>query len=289
MDDEDTFPRRPIRRRSSPDVDASSIALFQDTLQTLFGLLTSTMILAKPNLAHTAISKFLRHRPETRIVTTNYDGCMDEALLAAGHNLEGTIGTTQPGSDVDNIQLIKMHGSINWSYCDSCQDVKAFDLSSLKGAFENDSLSYAVIGICRTCGGQRRPLLVPPLSFKFMTFPNLVSLWNSARRAIESSAVIIAVGYSLSEADTYITQMLSRSMALCPNQVLIVCDTDLSLVRTLRKRFSARIEAFDDRRILRVGGSCEHTLPKLLDSLVSESEAQPGHVPATPSATMRLD
>ncbi len=266
--EEEILGRRPWRRSATPDIDASSIALLQDTLQTLFGLLTSTMITAKPNAAHSAVARFLEVRPQTRIITTNYDGCMDEALLDGGRDLRGLVGATAHGPGLDDCPLIKMHGSINWSYCDSCQDVRDFSLRDLKDAFENDRLSYAVIGICRTCGGQRRPLLVPPLSFKFMMFPNLVSLWYQAQRSIEAADTIVVVGYSFSEADTYISKMLSRSLAFRSAQRLVVCDTNAALVPSIRERMAAHIEGFDERRILQVVGSCEATLPSLLESLL---------------------
>jgi len=66
--------RRLVR---SSEIDVSSISFLQETLQTLFGLLTSTMISASPNLAHEAIVNFIKEHKNTAIITTNYDGCMD--------------------------------------------------------------------------------------------------------------------------------------------------------------------------------------------------------------------
>ena len=253
-----------------PQVDAASIALFQDTLQTLFGLLTSTMIPAKPNPAHDAIVKFIKHHPATTIVTTNYDGCIDEALLKAG--VETTTGINEEEGSPRGTELIKMHGSINWSYCDSCQDVREFSLLEMKRAYEEDTLSYAVIGICKTCGGQRRPLLVPPLSFKFLMFPNLVGLWNQARHRLEESDWLFVVGYSFSEADTYIPKMIARSLTVNQGQKMIVCDTDPKLVSSLREKYAAHIDGFDVKRVLLARGSCEEVLPEILAKVIDKSE-----------------
>jgi len=201
----------------TPDIDVSSIGFLQDTLQTLFGLLTSTMISASPNQTHEAIVDFIKKHKKTSIITTNYDGCMDEALLKAKIPIKGTIS----GENEDNpnaVQLIKMHGSINWAYCDSCQDVQEFDLLELKRIYEQDKLSYPVIGICKKCGGLRRPLLIPPLSFKFLMFPHLIDIWSSACQSIEEADYLIIVGYSFSEADIYITKIISRSMSMSNDQ-----------------------------------------------------------------------
>lgn len=279
--DVDDDPRRPSgRRRPGSDVNASSIALFQDTLQTLFGLLASAMIPAQPNAAHSAVAKFLSAHGNTRVVTTNYDGCMDEALLSEGRAVDGTSAATEEGTG--NVDLIKMHGSINWSYCDSCQAVHEFSLRKIREEFEEDTASYAVIGVCKNCGGQRRPLLVPPLSFKFLMFPNLVSLWNAARRAIDSSGVIIAVGYSFAEADTYITKMISRSLATNRTQRLIICDTDNRVAMNVRKRFCNQIEGLDPTRILTVLGSCEETVPQILSDLSANAETRKPSVTPPP-------
>ena len=171
-----------------------------------------------------------------------------------------------------------MHGSMNWTYCDSCQEVREFELLQLKEGFKNDSLSYAVIGICKTCGGQRRPLLVPPLAFKFIIFPNLIGIWNSARRIIEAADWLLVIGYSFSEADTYLSKIVSRSLTSKASQKMIVCDPDSQLVPALRKRFSAHIDGFDERRVLRAAGRCEDILPNILDGLVARASGD-GRVP----------
>lgn len=266
--------RRPVR---TIEIDVSSISFLQDTLQTLFGLLTSTMISANPNSIHEAIVEFIKEHKNTSIITTNYDGCMDEAILKNGMCLKGTIGSESEKNRPDAIELIKMHGSINWAYCDSCQDVREFDLLELKGAYEKDKLSYPVIGICKNCGGLRRPLLVPPLSFKFLMFPNLIDIWSSASQSIEGAEYLIIIGYSFSEADTYITKIISRSMSMNKNQKMIIVNTNPNLVPTLRDRFSAHIDGFNEKRIIKACESGEKILPGILKSMLGEKKRNKKH------------
>lgn len=261
------------RRFTQPSsVDASSVALFQETLQGLFGLLTSTMIPADPNPAHTAITEFVEQHKLCSIVTTNYDGCIDEALIKKGILFHSHVepDAAPPGGNA--IDLIKMHGSINWNYCDSCHHVKVFDLIDLKTGFNNDDRSYAVVGICRKCGGQRRPLLIPPTGLKFVQFPSLITLWNRAREGIELGDYVIVVGFSFSEADSYINRIIERSMSTNKKQVMLVVDPNPALVPWLRKRYSARTEAFDEKRILGVRGNAEEWLPKILAGLTARAE-----------------
>lgn len=259
-------PMRFSRGRSRPlsPVDASSIALLQETLQTLFGLLTSTMIKAKPNPAHDGVVKFMQARPLTTVITTNYDGCIDEAILNAQLPIMASAEGQQTNAN-ERRGLVKMHGSINWAFCESCQDIRVFDLPFLKNMFENDSASFAVIGICTKCGGQRKPLLVPPLSFKFLFFPNLVDLWQTARQRIEESDWLIVVGFSFSDAETYLAKIIARSLTVKPSQKMIICDTNPNLAEIQRTRFSALIDGFDSKRVLRAVGTCDVILPPLLD------------------------
>ncbi len=258
------------RRRSirPSGVDVSSVSFLQDTLQTLFGLLTSTMISASPNAIHHAIVDFVAKHPKASIITTNYDGCMDEAILRTRLSRKDTAGAEQAANCPQSIEPIKMHGSINWAYCDSCQDVREFDLLELKETYEEDRLSYPVLGICKNCGGLRRPLLVPPLSLKFLTFPNLIDIWNSARQCIEGADYLVVVGYSFSEADTYLTNIILRSMSMKERQRMLVVNTDSSLVPTLRERFSVHIDGFEQARILRACQKAEEILPEILDGML---------------------
>jgi len=257
------------------EVDAASVALFQETLQGLFGLLTGTMIPAPPNAAHEAIVQFVKRHPRSSIVTTNYDGCADEALLRGDVAFNTHVAETQvDGSQSTALDLIKIHGSINWSYCESCHEVKEFGLLEIKRWFEDDTVSYAVVGICKKCGGQRRPLLIPPMGLKFVMFPNLIRLWNLARQNIERSKYLVVVGFSFSEADSYINKIIERSMSFHSDQTVIVCDPNPNVAATLRARFVARIDGFAKERVLTVGGSADKLLPKVLDAMASPSRTE---------------
>jgi NAD-dependent SIR2 family protein deacetylase len=275
-EEEEEYITRSRATSRKSEIDVSSISFLQDTLQTLFGLLTSTMIAASPNPVHDSIVEFAKKHKNISIITTNYDGCMDEAFLKSGIVLKSTL-TINDGKKAENaVELIKMHGSINWAYCDSCQDVREFDLIKMKNAYKKDILSYPLLGICKKCEGLRRPLLVPPLSFKFVMFPTLVGLWDSARQCIEDSEYLIIIGYSFAEADTYITNIIFHSMSMNKNQKIIIVNTNLDLVHILRKRFSVKIDGFNEKRILNSSESCDKILPNILKSMIGEATLEKG-------------
>ena len=98
-----------------------------------------------------------------------------------------------------------------------------------------------------------------------MMFPSLIQLWNSARKNIETAEYLIIIGYSFSDADNYITKIVSLSMSMNSNQKMIVVTTDHRLVELLRNKFSVSIEHFDKSRIIEVCESCDIILPKILN------------------------
>lgn len=247
--------------------DVSAIALLQDTLQTLFGLLLGRMILAQPNAAHAAIASLAKERGRVSVVTTNYDGCIDQAMTDDGLRADYLVEMQRPENSC--VTIVKMHGSINWSYCDSCQEMKLHELAHMRKSYEADTLSFPVIGICKNCGGQRRPMVVPPMSFKVVMFPPLLALWDQAQAAFNDSSIIVSVGYSFSEADIYITKMISRAMGQDRNKKLVVVDPNPQLVRILRERLGALIDDFDPSRVIRSCESCEVIVPQFAESLVA--------------------
>jgi NAD-dependent SIR2 family protein deacetylase len=272
------------RRIRELGADLASVAFLQDTLQVLFGLLSSTMLPAKPNEAHNAIAQYASQHPGSAIVTTNYDCCMD---LAIGHEGKDFVY----GLDFANVQrsgagresctgLIKLHGSLNWFYCETCQEVQLTDIRQMVKDFLEDKAPYPVIGICRDCGGQRRGLLVPPLAIKFDVAPPLTPLADHAKSAFERSNLVVVVGFSFAEADIYISRMLSKSMQTSSERKLLICDPDREVAEKVRRRFKASIPNFDASRVLPLVGDCAEVLPKFLcGELASKEDKSGGKVP----------
>lgn len=256
------------RRRSRPSVDVSSVAFLQDTLQVLFGLLSSRMLPAKPNDGHKAIVKYLRDHPGAPIVTTNYDCCMDLALTESdipfSYQIEFANPGALPAAAGDKSPLIKLHGSLNWFYCETCQDVHWIDIQQTVGDDPDDKAPYPVIGVCRGCGGQRRGLLVPPLAMKFDVAPPLNPLIDKAALSFADADVIVVVGFSFADADLYIYRMVSKAMQASKNARLLIFDPDRAIVQKVRRKFSNQIPQFDASRIIRVAGDCAATLPEFL-------------------------
>jgi NAD-dependent SIR2 family protein deacetylase len=255
-------------RRPEVAADVSSVAFLQDTLQVLFGLLASTMLPARPNDCHKAIVEYATNGRGAAIVTTNYDYLIDMALEDGKRPLDYRIAFANvPEVEEDGAArelLIKLHGSLNWYYCETCQEVQRVDISQMIDQYVRDASPYPVIGICKQCGGQRRGLLVPPLAMKFDLAPSLTPLQQEAQQAFEQADIIVVVGYSFAEADIYISRMLSKSMQTKLEQKLVVVDPDTRIVSRLRRKFKTSIPGFDTARVVRAAEDCVMFMPGFL-------------------------
>ena len=264
--------RRHTRRVAVP-TDVSSVAYLQDTFHVLFGLLSNLMLPAKPNSGHQAIAQYLGERPSTPIITTNYDCCIDRALISNNipfsypvdfaNDLKDSSALTKPSSL--SASLIKLHGSLNWFYCETCQKVRLIDIEKTVNDYNLERGEYPIISVCNECGGQKRGLLVPPHAMKFDIAPPLQPLIATAASHFERSTLIVVVGFSFAEADLYISRMLIKAMQESNKIRLIIIDPDPQIVEKMRLKFNAQIDGFDSQeRIIGLQGDCSEILPQFL-------------------------
>ncbi len=279
----DRFGVRRTRITLDQAADLSSIAFLQDTLQVLFGLLSSTMLPAEPNPTHQSIAAYAKLHATSSIVTTNYDCCIDRALedieKPVDYGIEFSNCATNTSSGCT--ALIKLHGSLHWYYCETCQEVQLVNVKQMVSGFLNDSSPYAVIGLCKDCGGQRRGLLVPPLAMKFDAAPPLTPLLSKANLAFEAADLIVVVGFSFADADIYISRMLSKSMQTSPTQRILIVDPDDRVSSRVRRKFKASIPSFNTDRVLKITGDCSKYLPQFLNGEMKE-QPQGGSESAIP-------
>lgn len=261
-----------IRRRREI-TEKTSIAFIQDALQMLFGLLSTRMLPAKPNKGHTAIANYVRQHPRSAIVTTNYDCCIDVALKSQNSPFSYMIEFANQNTESkrnQGIPLIKLHGSLNWFYCETCQTVHLIDIVKTVDDYLNDRDSYAVVSVCKQCGFQRRGLLVPPLAMKFDLAPALNPLIEQAQRAFDNADVIVVVGFSFADADLYLSRIVTKAMQNHPHRKVVVFDPDKSITERLRRQLTWRIDGFDERRVISVSGDCAELLPEFLDGTIKK-------------------
>ena len=117
------------------------------------------------------------------------------------------------------IKIIKVHGSLNWKYCNCCGQIlltpwdRKIDLNH--GKFlgytypENKEYEYS----CPIDGTDFQTLIIPPSYLKTIKPPIISSLLGEAGKEIRVAKKIVLIGYSLSDADIQIKALLKKQLS----------------------------------------------------------------------------
>jgi SIR2-like domain len=152
-------------------------------------------------------------------VSTNYDILIDNALTevkAHGIDLDYGVefrnfdegGWARPALD-SRVQLFKPHGSLNWLFCPTCNELEI--TPEEKGVVTRLLISNFARAACPHCQSVYSPLIVPPTFYKDMNNVFLSSIWNRTDVALRKVKHVIFCGYSFPDADIHIKYLLKRA------------------------------------------------------------------------------
>ncbi len=209
---------------------------------------------------------------EDVIVSTNYDIVVDNVLKENRHNINygelirdrGTFSETytlfgneetairfEKGGahedvNVGKVELLKIHGSLNFLYCPKCKEV---DITiGQKGILYCMRKNFEVRCINRNCTGKYEDLTVTPTYYKSYDNPFLKGIWRRVEQAISCAEQVIFVGYSLPEADMEIKCLLLRGIARnarCPEISAVDLDKSGKIERRYEELFG-KVKYFDE-------------------------------------------
>jgi hypothetical protein len=211
----------------------------------------------------------LAHGADNSIVSTNWDivverHCRDTALPFHYGIPTELVG----GGDVglSGLAILKLHGSSNWCYCDSCR--RLFAYSDGKGVLKDwlflekrdfealgdaESVRYldnyrSLIIDERRCGycDVRLSTRVATFSFdKALGFYQFQGVWEEALRRLREAERWIFIGYSLPEADFELRHMLKTAQLAGPRNrqlsVDLVVDGNTETVERYQRFFGSRL------------------------------------------------
>ncbi|MEK3885283.1 SIR2 family protein [Paenibacillus sp. PL2-23] len=152
---------------------------------------------------------------DTVFVSTNYDILIDNAI--ASHYPDITIdygldftnyknqGDWAP-PDNNAVKLYKMHGSLNWLYCTTCNNLKLTPRE--KGILR--LISNVENATCSYCNSIVSPIIVPPTYFKNMSNVFLNTIWYNIEKELREIDHIIFCGYSFPDSDMHLKYLLKR-------------------------------------------------------------------------------
>ncbi|MFC2134134.1 SIR2 family protein [Bacteroidota bacterium] len=149
----------------------------------------------------------------------NYDN------IKEGENIEFDfwINPREPVSvDGENIpfsiKLIKIHGSLNWKFCNCCNQTlltpwdRKIDLQHGKflGYTYPEKVEYEYV--CPLDGTEFNTLIMAPSFVKPLKHPVISQLLSEASREIRAAKKVVFVGYSLSETDIHIKALFKKHL-----------------------------------------------------------------------------
>ena len=183
------------------------------------------------------------------VITMNYDTLLDESfdfIYSKGGYLDYCIELmnyhhyqdissfdwwVNPRSPVQvfnnetpfSIKLIKAHGSLNWKYCNCCNQVlltawdTKIDLSTMgfKGVIgaccgQPEEIVFDLK--CPLDGNDFQTFIVPPSHIKDLSHPAINKLLDEAAIEIRKAKKIVFVGYSFPEADVHIKALFKKNI-----------------------------------------------------------------------------
>lgn len=199
------------------------------------------------------------------LITTNYDNILEDTYFARPRNRSGEVPTIKILSEnfVDQqaqyyspksltldkrldfqFNVIKLHGSINWSECtrigcthNTMPQFRIDEFRALKGS------GGWIESHCQVCGSRIQPAIFPPVLNKDYYSKSYATLgvsqynWNTY-----FTERIVVIGYSFNENDYYIRSLLSRNFKDRENPVKIFEYVDRNpVVRKTIQEFVRRM------------------------------------------------
>ncbi len=179
----------------------------------------------------TEIQRFLATMTDTfdlSIITLNWDIVVEEQLNNCNKSFTYIIETKRidgsPQLD-SGIPLLKMHGSANWLYCDSCRriycDIGTKTALHKKAYLEKEDFEIFDYELqsnvrdeyrkCRFCGNYLAGRVATFSYRKAFSIDQFQIIWNNAYKVLRDSEKWLFIGYSMPEADYEFKHLLKSS------------------------------------------------------------------------------
>ena len=193
---------------------------------------------------------------EPTVVSLNYDVIVDNEMFALSEQYRGTYSPEEqklkappPDYCVDIAteryqqfraggtfgQLLKIHGSLNWLYCEKCQRLDLFISEGMRTGKALDELyhsvpfndAYSCRGTpCRNqpqCDGFISPILITPTYVKDYENPHIERVWKEAEEAMKQADRAVIIGYSLPTDDVEVALLFKNGLDHLPrNRITVV-------------------------------------------------------------------
>jgi hypothetical protein len=177
------------------------------------------------------------------VISLNYDIIADNAMRRHNNrclpNYGCEISSERYQSKPHKGTLLKIHGSLNWSYCPTCPrlDLAISELGRTRKMpnelYQRGSLEdrYSRHGFaCPKCHTSMEPILIAPSQLKNYSNTYVEKIWMLAEKALLEAEHVIIIGYSLPDDDQKVISLLKRCLGhlakSAPQNITVVEKTD---------------------------------------------------------------
>jgi hypothetical protein len=178
------------------------------------------------------------------------------AIAARFRNKGNVIGERQLQEDDKTMPVVKIHGSVNWLYCDNCRQLYWFSPDHAirvamqlitpdeAGKLKMTKTEGCAKWRCLNCTTVPLTTRIATFSFlKALDFPMFEKSWLSAERLLRGADKWVFIGYSLPAADYEFKHLLKRvqlSRKTPPKFVVITGGSDCHNTYLNYQRFFGR-------------------------------------------------
>jgi hypothetical protein len=215
------------------------------------------------------------------IITTNWDFLLERSVTElqdrlfdknAPINYDGTIEpyysvTEQAGYPPP---ILKIHGSLNWGYCEKCGQIYYFNRPIYKVLYSDD------VPCKKHSSVKLTPFIVPPtlsklkLTTEKSPYVQLASVWRKAYGYLKSCEKLFFIGYSFPETDVQMKYFISSALRNNPNLKEIIVVTKKKDDENKKRDFEERYHSVLSKTPINPNfiydgfeGFCEKNLPGL--------------------------
>ncbi|MBP1525632.1 MAG: SIR2 family protein [Spiroplasma ixodetis] len=154
------------------------------------------------------------------IITTNWDTLLEKYFIE--NKIFYDYNFNNPYTNVgykwkkveNKIPIIKIHGSIDWFICISCNNIQIINPIEINYIFRNDFNA-----ICHTCNEYNKndellklPQIITPTMIKSLKSQIFINLWKNACDLLKNANEIFFIGYSIPIADFEFRYILKKNI-----------------------------------------------------------------------------
>jgi hypothetical protein len=154
------------------------------------------------------------------IITFNYDLIADNSIHRCGMISEYGDGGSSSYPGRRPINLLKLHGSANWSYCTE----PTCGWTNIEYDTEKVDMANLLRRPCPRCQkNSLSPLIVPPTWNKSKYHIEILAdVWKKALHELKLASRVVVIGYSMPSTDTFFKYLLTVALSSNPTLKEIV-------------------------------------------------------------------